>query len=315
MWDHIYKNPVKLNEHSNDSSSFFGALGFTRQVELLTLKTVPTESLLSWLTKPTGPHLVEVTWEDEPLSALAILWIPEALHDLKASKVGVGLVYKAPYIPSASFSEAYFSLRSTSKAKVGKRSYGPGLMFVRITEASLIIPHPIERPLYLDVKHPSYITNSNTPRSPVVYRGFKLHKVHLVEGDICTVQVALPHLQGERTHHMITYQKHQMTPEFCRPEIIDTPLAVTHKKHWNIVNDLMFPACLEDFKARNEASKSHTGPSMRVTTLTKGPSSVVGSGPQSAPTSDAEEVREQVQEIMAHIFSLRVQTVQEMGLV
>ena len=231
MWDHIYKNPVKFNEHLNDSSSFFGVLGFTQQVELLTLKTVPTESLLSWLTKPAGPHLVEATLESEPLSALAILWTPEALDDLKASKVGLGLVYKAPYIPSASFSEAYFSLKSASKAEVGKSSYGPGLMFVRITEASLIIPHPIERPLYLDVKHPSYITKSNTSRSPVVYRDFKLHKVHLMEGDTCTVQVALPCLQGELTHHMITYQKHQMTPEFRRPEIIYTPLAVAHEKH------------------------------------------------------------------------------------
>ena len=60
---------------------------------------------------------------------------------------------------------------------------------------------------------------------------------------------------------------------------------------------------------------SQTGPSVRGTTLTVGPSSVAGSGPQSAPTLDAEEVREQVQEIMAQIFALRVQTVQEMGLV
>ena len=287
-------------------------------MELLALKTVPTESLFSWLTKPTGPHLVEATLESEPLSALAILWTPEALNDLKASKVGVGLLYKAPYIPSALFCEAYFSLKFASKAEVGKRSYSPGLMFVCITEASLIVPHPIERPLYLDVKHPSYITNSNTPRSLVVYRGFKLHKVHLVEGDTCTVQVALLHLQGESTHRMITYQKHQMTPEFRRPEIIDTPLAVAHEKHWNIVNDPVFPACLEEFKTRHEASKrttSQTGPSVRGTTLTKGPSSVVGSGPQSAPTSNAEEIRKQVQEIMAQIFALRVQTVQEMGLV
>ena len=309
---------MKLNEHTNDSSSFFGALGFTRQVELLALKTVPTESLLSWLTKPTSPHLVEAASEPEPLSALAILWTPEALHDLKSSKVGVGLVYKAPYILSASFCEAYFSLKSASKAEVGKRSYGPGLMFVCITEASLMVPHPIERPLYLDIKHPSYIMSSNTLRSPVVYRGFKLHKVHLVEGETRTVQVALPCLQGDSTHRMITYQKHQMTPEFRSPEIIDTTLAVAHEKHWNIVNDPVFAACLEEFKTRHEASKrttSQTGPSARGTTLTMGPSSVVGPGPQSAPTSDAEEVREQVQEIMAKIFALRVQTVQEMGLV
>ena len=187
-------------------------------------------------------------------------------------------------------------------------------MFVHITEASLIAPHT----LYLDIKHPSYITSSNTPRSPVGYRGFKLHKVLLVEGDTRTLQVSLPCLQGVSTHSLITYQKHQMTPEFRRPEIIDTPLAVAHEKHWNIVNDLVFPACLEEFKTRHEASKrttSQTGPSARGTTLTMGPSSVVGSGPQSAPTLDAEEVREQVQEIMAQIFALRVQTVQEMGLV
>ena len=249
---------------------------------------------------------------------MSLLWTPEALHDLKSSKVGVGLVYKAPYIPSASFSEAYFSLKSTSKAEVGKRSFGPGLMLVCITEVSLIIPHPIERPLYLNIKHPSYILKSNTPRSPVVYRGFKLHKLHLMEGDTHTIQVALPCLEGEHTHHMITYQKHQITPEFRRPEIIDTPLAVAYEKHWNIVNDLMFPACLEEFKARHEASKrttSQAGPSTRGTTLSKGLPSVVGSGSQSAPTSDAEEVREQVQETMAQIFALRVQTVQEMGLV
>ena len=74
------------------------------QVELLSLKTVSTASLLAWLARPTGPHLVEVTSDGEPHMALAILWTPEALHDPKTSKVGVGFVYKAPYIQSASFS-------------------------------------------------------------------------------------------------------------------------------------------------------------------------------------------------------------------
>ena len=205
--DYIYNYPVKLSEHTNESNSFFGALGFTRPVELLALKTVPTESLLSWLTKTTSPHLVEVASEPEPLSALALLWTPEALHNPKDSKVGVGLVYKPPYIRSASFCEAYFSLKSTSEAELSKRSYGPGLMFVPITEASMIIPHPLERPLYLDIKHPDYIMNSNTPRTPVVYRGFKLHKVLLVKEDTSIVQVVLPCLQGASTPSLITYQK------------------------------------------------------------------------------------------------------------
>ena len=190
MRDHIYRIPVKISEHTNDSGSYFGARGFTLQVESLSLKTVSTASLLAWLTKPTGPHLVEATSDGELHSALAILWTPEALHNPKTSKVGVGLVYKAPYIRSALFSEAYFSLKSASSTKVGKRSSDPGLMFIHITEANQVIPHPTERPLFLDVKHPSFITDSNAPRPPQVFRGFKLHKVHLVKEDTRTIQVA-----------------------------------------------------------------------------------------------------------------------------
>ena len=151
------------------------------KVELLSLRMVPTASLLAWLTKPTGPHLIEATLDDEPHSALAILWTLEALHDPKASKVGVGLVYKTPYIWSASFSEAYFSLKSASETEVGKRSFDTGLIFIHITEVSQVIPHPTERPLFLDVKHPHFITDSNAPRPPEVFRGFKLHKVHLMQ--------------------------------------------------------------------------------------------------------------------------------------
>ena len=129
------------------------------QVELLSLKMVSTASLLAWLTRPTGPHLVEATSDGEPHMALAILWTPEALHDPKTSKVGVGLVYKAPYIWSASFSEAYFSLKSASGTEVGKRSSDTSLMFIHITEASQVIPHPTERPLFLAFKHLSLITD------------------------------------------------------------------------------------------------------------------------------------------------------------
>ena len=205
LHDHIYKNPVKISEHTNDLGSYFGALGFMLQVELLSLKMVSTASLLAWLTRPTGPHLVEATSDGEPHMSLAILWTPEALHNPKTSKVGVGLVYKAPYIRSASFSEAYFSLKSTSGTEAGKRSSDTSLLFIHITEASQVIPHPTERLLFLDVKHPSLIMDSNAPKPLQVFRGFKLHKVHLVKEDTRTTQVAIPCLEGEKTHHMITY--------------------------------------------------------------------------------------------------------------
>ena len=98
MCDHIYKSPVKVVECTNDLNSYLGALGFKLQVELLSLKAMSSDGLLSWLTKPTGPHLMTASPEGDPNTALAILCTPELLYDSKPAKVGIGLVYKAPYI-------------------------------------------------------------------------------------------------------------------------------------------------------------------------------------------------------------------------
>ena len=106
MHDQLYKSPVQLKEYTNDLGSFFRALGFTLPVEQLALRGAPAESLLTWLTKLTGPHLVEAVLTSESHTALAILVTPEVLYDPYSPRVGLGLVYKAPYIKTASFSEA-----------------------------------------------------------------------------------------------------------------------------------------------------------------------------------------------------------------
>ena len=195
MRDHLYKFPVKVGEYIDDLNSYLGALGFTQPVELLSLKTMSSDSLLNWLKEPTGPHLVTAGAGGGPHTALAILWTPESLYDSKLAKVGLGLVYKAPYIQAASFSEAYFSLMSALSAQPDQRNTEPSLMFIQIAETSQIIPHPTERPLFLDVKHPDFIMNTNVPRSPLVFRGFKLHKVLLVTEDSKSTQVTVPTTQ------------------------------------------------------------------------------------------------------------------------
>ena len=101
-------------------------------------------------------------------------------------------------------------------------------------------------------------------------------------------------------------------------DTIEAPLAVADEKHRNILKDPVFPAFLAGFKDRHETSKgttSQAGPSTRGMTLTTALSSATGSSSQSAPTSDVNEVREQVHEILAQIFALKVETVQEMGFV
>ena len=86
-------------------------------VEELTLKTFSLTNILDWLTQPQGPHLVDGTSTKNPLTALAILIAPKALYDPNSPMVGLGLMYKAPYIQDASWSEAYFNLKLASQAE------------------------------------------------------------------------------------------------------------------------------------------------------------------------------------------------------
>ena len=87
-------------------------------VEELTLKTASLTNVLDWLTQPQGPHLVDGMSTKDPLTALAILITPNALYDPDSPMVGLGLMYKAPYIWATSWSEAYFDLKLASQAEV-----------------------------------------------------------------------------------------------------------------------------------------------------------------------------------------------------
>ena len=116
MRDQLCWTPARLKSHSQDSDSFFGALGFTMPVEELTLRMASLTNMLDWLAQPQGPHLVDGSSTENPLTALAILIAPEALYDSDSPMVGLGLVYKAPYIQTTSWTEAYFDLKLASQA-------------------------------------------------------------------------------------------------------------------------------------------------------------------------------------------------------
>ena len=88
-------------------------------VEELTLRTALLANLLEWLAQPQGPHLVDGSSTENPPTALAILISPEALYDSASPMVGLGLVYKAPYIQTTSWAKTYFDLKLASQAEVG----------------------------------------------------------------------------------------------------------------------------------------------------------------------------------------------------
>ena len=255
MCDQLYRLLAKLKKHTDNSGSFFGALGFTFLVEQLALRMAPAESLLTWLTMPTGPHLIEAVVTSESHMALAILVTPEELYNSHSPRVGLGLVYKAPYIKTASFSEAFFHMKSAFDAEVDKRITKPRLMFVGINEASKVIPLPYVQPLFLDVPTASDITDSKKPQSPHAFRAFRLHRVIYAEGSTLRTQVAYPCLGSETKSHLLNFQKQQLIPELREHSMVLAALAEADDGHWNITNDPIYPTCLEAFRRRHESSQ------------------------------------------------------------
>ena len=298
--------PARLKSHTDDSGSFFGALGFTVPVEELTLRTASTANVLNWLTQPKGPHLVDGTSTPGSLTALAILVTPEALYDPDSPRVGLGLVYKAPCIQATSFSEAYFSLKLASRAEASNRTTSALIVFVQIHESSQVIPLPGVPTLFLDVKTAEDITDSNEPWPPQDFRGFRLHQVIYIGASPPVGHVALPHLQGKTVSHWAPMQKQVLTPELKEAPQLMVALSAADTNHWNIVNDPIFPSCLDEFKARNEASQASGAAKLTRRPSSHGESSTpthelpLAAWPQppSTPTLEWREVDEKVAEIM-----------------
>ena len=210
--------------------------------------------MLDWLAQPQGPHLVDGSSTDNSSTALAILMTPEALYDPHSPMVGLGLMYKAPYIQTTSWTEAYFDLKLASQAEAGSSTTGAKVIFVQIQASSQVIPLPGVPTLFLDVKTPEDITNSNAPRPPQAFRGFQLFQIILKGRDPPSVQVAFPHLQGKMECGWIPKQKQVLPPKLEEAPEISMPLSTADPHHWNIVNDPIFPSCLAAFKVRHKAS-------------------------------------------------------------
>ena len=223
-------------------------------VEELTLKTASLTNVLDWLTQPQGPHLVDGTSTENLLTALAILIAPKALYDPDSLLMGLGLVYKSPYIQAASWSKAYFDLKLASQVEASNRTTEAKVIFVQIQESSQVIPLPGVPTLFLDVKTPEDITDSKVPRPPQDFRGFQLHQVILTGVSPPIRQVAIPRLQGKTVCCWTSRQKQVLPPKLEEAPQISVALSAADANHWNIVNDPIFPSCLDVFKARHKAS-------------------------------------------------------------
>ena len=290
-------------------------------VEELTLRMASLTNMLDWLTQPQGPHLVHGSSTANPLTALAILIAPEALYNSDSPMVGLGLIYKAPYIQTTSWTEAYFDLKLASQVEAGNRPTRTKVIFVQIQSSSQVIPLPGVPTLFLDVKTPEDITDSKAPRPPQDFRGFQLFQVIMKSEDPPSTQVAVPRLQGKTECSWISKQDQVLPPKLEETPQITVPLSVADPHHWNIVNDPIFPSCLATFRVRHEASLASG-----TVALSGGASSRGGdstplqelpsvSWPQPPPTPPLEwhEVNKRVTEVMDQVHDFHLQLLQEIG--
>ena len=232
-------------------------------------------------------------------------------------------MYKAPYIKTASFSEAFFHLKSASEAEVDKRITDSCLMFVQINEASKVIPLPYVQLLFLDVLTVSDVTDSKKPQSAQEFRAFRLHRVIYAEGSTLITQVAYPHLGSETKSHLLNFQKQQLIPELQEHSMVSAALAEADDRHWNVTNDLFYPVCLEGFKRRHESSQASqanksaegSGTGRGSPTCAMTPPSTPSSQPFFTPTLGAHEIRGIVCDTLDQVYALCLETLQEMGFI
>ena len=186
-----------------------------------------------------------------------------------------------------------------------------------------MIPLPGVPTLFLDVKTAEDVTDSNEPRPPQDFRGFRLHWVVYICVSPLVGQVAFPHIQGKTVSHWAPTQKQVLTPELEEASQLTVALSAADADHWNIGNDPIFPSCLDKFKARHEASQASG-----AAKLTRRPSNYGESStpthellfpawpqPPSTPTLGWQEVDEKVVEVMDQLHNLHFETVQEMGFI
>ena len=197
------------------------------------------------------------------------------------------------------------------------------MIFVQIQDSSQVIPLPGMHTLFLDVRTPEDITDYKVPRPPQDFRGFQPHWVILTGVSPPITQVAIPHLQGSTACCWTPKQRQVLPPELEEVPQITVALAAADPNHWNIVNDPIYPSCLDIFKVRHEASLASEAATSIGGASSQGESStptqelppVTWPLPPPTPMLEWQEVNTRVAKVMDQVHDLHLQLMQEMGFI
>ena len=295
------------------------------------LHTVPLQSLLEWLSKPKGPNLVEASVAAAPDKALALAVTKRMLYGEEPPLVGVGLVYKLHYISTVLFSAAYMHLNvwhlAGSNDESGDRLNASHLLFMNISEMSDVIPVAVQHPILLDVAIKEAMEGTGEPRSPLSFRGFRLHTIWTQQpGGELARQIPFPHLLGESISSLLEYESEKFPQGLKHGQKMAVSLRPPSEDHWNIASDLVLPLTLDTSRQRRKAKQAAQGlegkPKGAKVSPTEAPTPVespqmeAGGSGMALPIKTAhqrERVLETAREILACIHALHLQAMHEMG--
>ena len=298
-------------------AAFLGALGFTRPVEQLGLRSMPLLSLLSWLSRPKGCNLVEATTPAEEVRttsacrSMAIAVSGEMLYKDKCPLVGVGLVYTPPYLPQVQFSVAYMNLCEwrDEAEEPENRLVGICLMFIHASEASGFLPVAEGHPILLDASATEVLSDIETSVLPLSLRGFQLHTVlvAVAEGGRAR-NIVSPRFQGGRASTLLLYDKETVSAKLGPQPPMRISLCAPSQDHWTIVLDTVLPSTIEEYRRLREQAASKP----TETGALPSSSSCTGAGRTEAAPS-RERTLQMAHSILDQAHALQLQSMGDLG--
>ena len=331
VWDRLYLTPPSLDEHTSSSSAYLGALGFMKPLEQIVLHAIPLKSLLEWLVKPRGPHLVEAPMGRVPEKALVLAVTKCMLYGEDPPSMGVGLVYKPHYVSMESFCRAYVHLNVwhavASKEDSTDKLDSSRFILVSISETSKVMPDALPHPLFLDVVDKEAIEETGEPLAPHWFQGFRLHTVwSQPPGEEPVHQIAFPCLRGDATAPMLEHEPEKFPPSMRQGPKVVIPLRPPSSRHWNIDSDLTFTIAVDTHHRQHEAKKTGQDQerksagaeeSPRETPAPEGASLATAGSSQAASPMETAHQEEQDLEValsaVRRIHAIHLQTIHDMG--
>ena len=304
-----------------------------KPLEKIVLRAILLKSLLEWLAKPRGPHLVEATMGRAPEKALVLAVTKRTLYVEDPLSMGVGLVYKPHYVSTESFCRAYMHLNVWHAAASNEDSTdkldSSRFILVSISETSEVMPDVLPHPLFLDVIDKEAIEETGEPLAPHWFQGFRLHTVwSWPPGEEPVCQITFPHFQGYATTPMLEHEPEKFPPSMRHGPKVAIPLRPPSSRHWNIDSDLIFSKAVDTHRRQHEAKKTGQDQgqesagaeeSPRETPAPEGASlAIAGSSQAASPTETARQEEQDLEVALSavrRIHTIHLQTIHNMGCV